>query len=249
MQDLPISLQESLLATIEKSIDGKKGPLVAAFDADGTLWNTDIGELFFHYQIKNQFLRDLPEDPWNHYLQLKSEISPPVAYLWLAQINQGHSIEEVRAWSQSCIEESSPLPIFPGQKRIIDYLHAKNVEVYVVTASIKWSVEPAAALYNIPPERVLGVQTKIDPHHMVTNIQEGPITWRQGKVDALLSVTQSSPPFFCSGNTPGDLALLEAATDIRLAMAASDKSSKLYQDECQLVQTARERGWFYHWPQ
>ena len=39
---------------------------VAAFDADGTLWDTDLGEAFFHYQIDNKLV-SLPSEPWSHY--------------------------------------------------------------------------------------------------------------------------------------------------------------------------------------
>ncbi|MCB0362547.1 MAG: haloacid dehalogenase-like hydrolase, partial [Bdellovibrionales bacterium] len=180
MHDLSEQLVRKIILSLEKVIDESEGPFYAAFDADGTLWDTDIGENFFHYQIENRLVENLPPDPWEHYLKLKKEISPPAAYLWLAQINRGHSLEEVRAWSQECNKKGPAIPYLKGQKKIISFLHSKKVNVYVVSASIKWAIEPAAAIFDIPQERCLGVKTKIDPKGIITDIQDGPITWQKG---------------------------------------------------------------------
>lgn len=248
MNDLSVSLVRKISDAIDKAVSETSGPLVAAFDADGTLWDTDMGENFFFHQIEQKLLKNLPPEPWEHYLRLKKEVSPQVAYLWLAQINAGQPLTQVRKWSEECVKAHSPLPIFNGQKKLIDLLHSKDVKVYVVTASIKWSVEPAAAIYGIPPDRVLGITTKIDGAGLVTTEQDGPITWREGKVEGLLRTTSGIRPFFCSGNTPGDLALLESATHVRLAMAASNGNPELFEDELRLVEIAKNKGWFYHLP-
>lgn len=244
MKEMPNTLIEQIKTAIDHAWDKTDGHAIAAFDADGTLWDTDMGENFFQYQIEQNQLKDLPENPWEHYLKLKSEVSPKAAYLWLAQINKGQPIKTVRGWAQDCVEKLAPLPIFAGQKEIIDYLHSKGVQVYVVTASIKWSVEPAAALYDIPHERVLGVTTKIEDG-IITEFQEGPITWRQGKVDGLLLASAGIKPILASGNTPGDLALLECASHIRLAMAASTEPAELIEEEKKLAAIAKEKDWFH----
>ena len=242
--DFPIDFTSNLISKIDEILPTLSGPLYAAFDADGTLWNTDMGENFFHYQINNNLLSNLPKDPWNHYLNLKKDISPPTAYLWLAQINKGVSLDTIRGWARDCVKQLSPLPIFEGQKRIIAHLHKKGVKVYVVTASIKWSVEPAAQLYNIPYDCVLGVQTKID-NNIITDQQEGPITWRQGKVEALKEATSDMVPFFCSGNTPGDLALLEFSSHLKLTLAFSNQEPGLFKEELMLQKIAKENKWYH----
>lgn len=248
MNDLSVSLVERISDAIDKAVSETSGPLIAAFDADGTLWDTDMGENFFFHQIEQKLLKNLPTEPWEHYIRMKEEVSPQAAYLWLAQINGGQPLAQVRKWSEECLKAHSPLPIFEGQKKLIDLLHSKDVKVYVVTASIKWAVEPAAAIYGISPDRVLGITTKIDDSGLVTKEQDGPITWRQGKVEGLLKATKGVRPFFCSGNTPGDLALLESATHVRLAMAASNGNPELFEDELRLAEIAKSKGWFYHLP-
>lgn len=52
----------------KKKSEGQK--LLAVFDADGTLWDCDLGENFFQYQIDHKQV-PLPENPFQHYLDMK----------------------------------------------------------------------------------------------------------------------------------------------------------------------------------
>ena len=55
---------ENYWTQIEKNIAELKNSqkkLVAAFDADGTLWDADLGENFFQYQIDHKLV-ELPPD-------------------------------------------------------------------------------------------------------------------------------------------------------------------------------------------
>lgn len=215
--------------------------LYAAFDADGTLWNTDLGEGFFKYQIQNRLLNNLPENPWSHYRNIKAS-NPPPAYLWLAQVNEGHPLNEVQTWAQDYVSQIQPMPIFKAQQKLIQILHRYMVEVFVVTASIKWSVEPGAKLYQIPHQNVLGVQTQVQ-NGLITQTQEGPITWKNGKIQALLQHTQGVAPFLCCGNTMGDISLLEAATTFPIAVTSVDSDHELFDSEMELQKIATQRGW------
>ncbi len=215
--------------------------LYAAFDADGTLWNTDLGEGFFKYQIQNKLLTQLPENPWTHYRNMKAA-TPPPAYLWLAQVNAGRPINEIRQWAQDYVNHIQPMPLFKEQQKLIQILHRYHVKVFVVTASIKWSVEPGAKLYQIPQQNVLGVQTEVHDG-LITDIQEGPITWKNGKIQALLQQTQGVAPFLCCGNTMGDISLLEAATKFSIAVTSVDSDHELFGSEMELQKLATQRGW------
>lgn len=231
---------------IDQALEGVKNP-VAAFDADGTLWSHDAGEQFFEFEFKNQLVEGLPEDPWAHYRHLKSEVSKEAAYLWLAQINAGKTLDEVRQWALDCLEAHKPTPIFPEQKAIIEHLQSKGVDVYVVTASIKWAVEPGAALYGIDHDHVIGITTRIE-NGIVTTEQGGPITYREGKVSGLLEKTNGIAPFYAAGNTEGDLPLLESSTHLKMVMASAPKEidPDMYKTEQGMISLAKERGWLYH---
>lgn len=241
MKTFPEALLQRICLELEAFAEKVDRP-VAAFDADGTLWSVDIGELFFDFQIKSGLL-DLPADPWAHYKNLKIK-SPETAYLWLAQINNGKSIEDVRKWSQQNVDALHPLPTFDFQHKIIEKLKELGFEIYVVTASIAWAVEPAAALYGIPTEHVIGVKTKIIDGR-VTLEQDGFVTYKKGKVDALLRATHGRAPVFVSGNTEGDLLLLESSAGSRLVIASSPKEDHLYVTEKKMQEIAKQKDWHH----
>ena len=235
------------LDKIIKAIDlalASGGEPIAAFDADGTLWETDMGEQFFNYQIKNQLLSGLPSNAWEYYFELKEKESPQAAYLWLAQINVGQNVEQMLKWSKDC-ESKLNVPYIESQKKIINYLQSKGVEVFVVTASIRYAVAAAVEFFNIPFENVLGVDVELDEEGKLTTRQLGPITWREGKSEALLVRTKNKKPFFCSGNTIGDLSLLELSTHLQLALAKAKPNESIYSTEQELLAIAKERGWAY----
>lgn len=233
-----------LNATLDQVLaDSAKTP-IAAFDADGTLWDTDLGEQFFKWQIKNKVLKNLPADPWRHYRDWKESGDPRPAYLWLAQINQGHSLKEVRSWASQCVQDHAPVPIFEEQKKLISILQSRNIPIYVVTASVKWAVEPGAELLGIPRENVIGIATK-EKSGVISNEQEGDITYREGKATALINKT-GAKPFLSSGNTLGDIALLDIATHIKLCVSAAKKDHELWPAEEKLRQEAKTRGWIIH---
>lgn len=220
--------------------------IYAAFDADGTLWDIDLGETFFQYQIEKKLV-PLPPNPWEHYLHLKSQAcGPEQAYLWLAQINKNVPLDLVRKWAADAALEATPIPIFQEQKKLIDLLKKSGVEVFIVTASVKWAVEPGAALLGLSNDVVIGVETKVTDSGLITEQQEGTITYKSGKVSGLLAKTNNQKPFLVSGNTEGDLALLEASSDIRLAVSAACRDDKLFKTESALQLHAKSKGWLSH---
>ena len=235
----------SLLTSRLEAVAGEsKGPLIAAFDADGTLWDADAGETFFDWQIHHSGLRSLPADPWSEYLRLKKP-DPRVAYVWLAQISAGHSLSEVRQWASRCFSERAPWPVFVSQKRLIDFMRGLGFEIFVVTASVKWAVEPVAALVGIDHDHVVGVETEV-VNGIVTSTPRLPITWRSGKAEGLLARTGGVRPVFASGNTVGDIALLDCATTLQLAVCTQNKPGSLFDEETKLWQEASQRQWPRH---
>lgn len=219
-------------------------PHYAAFDADGTLWNIDAGEAFFKYQIRNSNLKDLPSDPWHHYHSWKEQ-NPREAYLWLAQINANEKLSSVRHWGRGCLEQNRDWPVYSAQRQLIQWLRLKGIRVFIVTASIKWAVEPFAELMGLHYDDVIGVETEVRDG-IVSSQQRGPITWREGKPEALLERTQGVNPCLCVGNTMGDAALLESSAAVRLAVRCSKFGDELYATENELREWAEKRGWFTH---
>ncbi len=243
-KNFPKEFWDLLSKTLDQELKSNPRP-IAAFDADGTLWNTDLGENFFKWQISYSQLDNLPSDPWKYYRDWKESGDPTAAYLWLAQINQGQKLTQVHAWAEQAVKSHHPLPFFQEQKKLIQFLSEKGVEIYVVTASVKWAVEPGAKLLGIPADHVLGIVTEVE-NDRVTDQHSGLITYREGKSAALLEATGGRKPFFCCGNTMGDFALLECATGLRLAVGAAGVGHELFETEEHLRQEAKTRNWWIH---
>jgi phosphoserine phosphatase len=236
-------LWEALKKTLQRAVDAGL-PRIAAFDADGTLWDHDAGETFFEWEIHKAGLKDLPADPWAHYEALK-KINPITAYVWLAQINAGVPLTQVREWAAQCFREQPAWPVLASQKKLIDHLRALDFEIYIVTASIKWAVEPVAALVGVDFDHVLGITTKIE-NGLVGMEGVLPVTWRQGKADGLLAATGGIRPILASGNTYGDIALLDTATHVQLAITTQSEPCGLFNEESKLAEEADRRGWLRH---
>jgi phosphoserine phosphatase len=241
-------LWNQLASKIERALEQHQGPRIAAFDADGTLWDHDAGETFFDWEIHHAGLGNLPADPWKHYHDLKKP-DPRIAYVWLAQINAGHSLAQVRKWAAQCFAQSfkdcGPWPVFKSQKRLIDFLIGKNFEIFIVTASVKWAVEPLAHLVGVNDAHVLGVETEIENGLVGLNAKM-PITWREGKAEGLLKATGGIKPILACGNTYGDTHLLECASHIQLALKTQNRPGGLFEEERKLAVEAEGRGWLRH---
>lgn len=239
------SLWDLISSQLDQAVAETPGPRIAVFDADGTLWDADAGETFFAWQIKHC---DLPEfknrDPWAHYKALKKP-DPRVGYVWLAAINEGRKLSEVREWAARCFEEQKPWPVFESQRRLIEKLRSLNFEIYVVTASVKWAVEPVAALLGIDFDHVIGIETEV-VDGIVTAKTKPPITWREGKPVGLLAKTGGVRPILASGNTHGDIALLESATHVRLALSTQDEPNGLFDEESKLLEHSTQENWHHH---
>ncbi len=240
------SLWEKILSLIKEVKTTTSPPHIAAFDADGTIWNYDVGEAFLKYQIEHSLV-DLPTDPWDFYVKEARKKDHSHILLWLAQINQGRCLKDVRSWAKACYLQNPNFPLFESQKRLIEIFHQNNIEVYIVTASIKWSAEPAALRVGVKPQHVLGVETTIDSQGFLTQEPNGPISQGKGKVEKLLLATKGKKPFFCSGNTSGDLPLLEIATHGKLAVSgAARPDDTIWEAEQELKEIAKKNKWFTH---
>lgn len=245
-REFSAELKEALDSKITST--GGDDTRIAAFDADGTLWDADAGEVFFQWQIDHCEFEGKKQDPWNSYLKRK-EVNAPMAYTWLAQISKGYRLEEVHTWAKQCCEEQNQWPVFAPMQKLISTLKENRFQIFVITASVKWAVEPfALKYYGIPKENVLGVQTEVHSG-IVTDIGVEPVTYREGKLKALLKATQNRPPLLAAGNTMGDFFLLQGA-NLGLALQSQNPNLEhepaLFKTEQDLKQQALQKGWLSH---
>ncbi len=244
--EIPFSkgLLFEITSRLELCVQLKKTPPVAVFDADGTLWDIDVGELFFRYEIDHKLIRSISEESWQKYFDIKKK-NPPEAYLWLAQIHAGVPLHDVQKWGDRCRDEIKEFPYFESQKNLIRWMLDRGIQVFIVSASVKWAVEPFALKLGIPRENILGVKTHVR-NGVVTAEQDGPITWRAGKPEGLLERTGNIRPVFACGNTTGDFELIELSEVIRLAVGSQNTLGELRASEQELRSLAHSKGWSVH---
>lgn len=246
VKPFPQELINEVFAGVEREKKARpSGPWYAAFDADGTLWSFDVGETFFQYQLDHCDLKDLPADPWARYEDMKQN-NPPWDCMWLAQINKGVPYSRLQAWAVDCFKRLPRFEYFQFQKDLIDGLRKRGVEVYVVTASVRWAMLPVVYdIFNIPEHRVLGIETHIRDG-VITDEPVHPIVWGPGKADAILKATGGVKPLLSCGNSMLDLGLLECASQVRVTINSHPPGTDGYLTESRLAEQARNRGWLPH---
>jgi phosphoserine phosphatase len=239
-------MKKDLLEDIKcclKKVIGNNHNLIAAFDADGTLWPCDIGKDYFHYQIKKGLLKHKMPDPQSEFDRICQEKGKRAALIWLAQIQSGFSLDQIKKCVSDFLEEN-PFKVFLFQKNLIHWLMDNKVNVFVVSSSLKCVLDQALQGYDIPKENIIGVQTLIKDG-MATSEPMLPTPIIKEKVSSLLEKTKGACPLFVAGNTLADQALLESSTQFRLVVSTAQKGERNYNSERKLLKIAQERSWFY----
>lgn len=214
---------------------------IAVFDADGTLWKEDIGFGFFEYQIKNSLLQNPPSMKFIHQLY---KTNPRKVCSLIVQINQGVFYKQYISWCNDYLK-SNPVNVFSFQRKIINFLKDKNVDIYVVSASPEWVVNEAIRYYSLKIDHVIGLKTVIEKS-TITDQLCYPLSIADGKSRSFLQRSKNIYPFFSASNTVSDLDLLELATHLKLVVASAPIGHKHYDSERVLLSIAHQKSWLYN---
>ncbi len=205
-QALAAALTGEGAARFWEKLNGPPG--LAAFDADGTLWDGDIGEELLQELIRRRLLVDGPLDPWQEY-QRRLRRDPSDAFSFAVRLMNGLSEVVVRETSQHVFAERFVAGVFPPVRFCLDRLIARGWDVYVVSASNRWSVEVAAAHLGLSPDRVIALGVEVEAGLLTDRVLE-PIPVLAGKV-ILLRQLAGRDADIAFGNSVLDLPLLLAA--------------------------------------
>lgn len=224
----------------------RKNRCVAAFDADGTLWDIDCGENFLRFLVRNRILSDVSGvDPWDYYNSLRWGGRVEEALIWLTATMSGKSWSEVRAVAEASYLEAMPFPHFAEMGILVAELQAIGLEVYVVSASPKWSVEPAAKRIGIDADHVLGLQCHTVGGKLSNEVVR-PMSHGAGKVDVLKGIIGDKDLIFAAGNTMGDFPLIQSSKGKGLAISSVAADNLNFSTEQELQAAASVSGW-YKW--
>ncbi len=212
---------------------------LACFDADGTLWNEDIGEAFFRWLAAGGLLPGLgahrdPSEVWEEY-EARVKKNRTEGYGWAVQVMAGLTEADVHKWSrQMAIAWPNYRPAMVG---LIRGLAEVGYEVWLVSASNYWIIHASAPHVGVDPTRVLGIRVEVERGNL-THTLVHPVTCNAGKVEAIKKYMGRTPDLVV-GDSMGDLEMLESAK-LPLVVGRTDKQG------AELLQVAAKRGWATH---
>ena len=222
-----------------------EGRKVAVFDFDGTL----IGQVpyyaadeLFISQSEEGFIKsqDLPDiagispssSAIQNYLAIDKKMGHKFALIWRVKTYKGHNISIVRQRAMDFYTEHYLKKIFAPMRGLVHLFFENGFEVWVITGTTEFYVDRFIPRYfGIHPCRVIGNKTVVHDG-VITNIPAGPVTEKDGKVDAIETFIKAKP-LFVAGNSTGDANMLKYSLDLSLVINPAPTLRNL----------AEENGW------
>lgn len=182
-------------------------------DPDSRVFPADIAALFQalgqdpEAGTRESLRRQIRFKVLQRYYQLWKEGGKEAGLAFLVQVLKGLTREEVYRLTRDAMDRAltvarclrkhesngSPgepvkvqegLRLRPAMDKMIRRLGEAGFDIWVVSASPEWLVEEAARAYGVPPEKILGNRSS-EKEGRVTGDLLTPVTYRQGKVDAI----------------------------------------------------------------
>jgi HAD superfamily phosphoserine phosphatase-like hydrolase len=201
---------DAFSGTLEKGIRESSGDYrrVAVFDADGTLWDKDLGEAFMRWLIAMRKLKDVDyyTDIFADY-EARVEADRTAAYGYAVQLMQGNDVTDIKRWSSAFAQAWATYR--PRMRALVEGLKELGFETWIVSASNHWTIGEAAPYAGIPVDCCHGIQTEVELGVITTNLVT-PVTCNQGKVDAINEYI-GLQPIFAFGDSLGDYEMLKYA--------------------------------------
>lgn len=216
---------------------------LAAFDADGTLWAHDVAEILWERLAGAGMLREAGAGPLARAMRsLGQEPSRDAAQDYARLLNlhrEGKCPEEtmVRAMlsglagireddlydaAREAIRSVPDMQTLDNGRPadMIRQLRDSGFRIVVVSSSPRWAVEVAVAPLGIEPADVVAGRVAVVSGVLTPSIIE-PLPHGPGKIQAFLRAC-GTVPHVSVGNTINDLALLEAASHLKLLVNPTD---------------------------
>jgi len=106
---------------------------------------------------------------------------------------------------------------------LLNEAKAKGLEVWAISGSSRWSVEPVFEALGIPSERVIGIEMETTAG-TVTPSEILPIPIRQGKVDAM-KARKLPMPVLVASDSRNDIPLFRTSTDLKVRINSRGRST------------------------
>lgn len=247
MEELERSVEE-LVREIGALPRGAGVAPLAVLDADGTLWAGDVGLMLFEWMVHGRRLRaptapriaaelsamkepatgDLHRDAWRLFELYRDGRYPERdVCMLMAWAFAGYRDDEARAECRAALDAAGLAGlVHEGVRALLAGLRELGLRVIVVSASPAWGVELGCGPLGIEAADVRAIEAVRDGAGVVEADVLPPVTYREGKVEAIHAITGGARPLVVLGDSAGDLPMLADAT---LAVAIQPRPALLAQ--------------------
>jgi phosphoserine phosphatase len=108
-------------------------------------------------------------------------------------------------------------------REVITFLQEQKVDIWAVSGSSTFSVEPVFRRLGVGPDRIIGIDLLADGD-VLGSTARTPLPINAGKVDALRARCPHRP-FLVASDSPLDMPLLEYSSGLRLLVNTRSKPS------------------------
>lgn len=230
---LPRRSAAEIIALLSTELDRGGGGVIAT-DADGTLWDGDVGVDIFEALLAGEGVREAARGTLAREaeeLGLTTEGRSPSAiatsiyaaymsdryphdraFAMMAWAFAGWHEDELRAFAHRVLDDGRiEARIRPEMQRILAWAEGQRIKVYVVSASPLAIVEAGIARLGVPVAGSLAMTPAIGEDRVLLPRLEGPVVYAEGKVRALEGAGVAPPLLAAFGDSPYDAAMLRAS--------------------------------------
>jgi phosphoserine phosphatase len=167
-----------------------------------------------------------------------------IGYPWFTRILLGLTVPQVHALTEAALARGLSRPLGyemipspdgrtpervrsglryrPAMQALIQALHARGFQVWVVSATNRWAIEAMAGRFGIPTGRVVGMTTAVRNGRITTDLVP-PVPYFGGKAAALQAVLgPGARVVLTAGDSPNDEEMLRLAEAGRLLTTPRD---------------------------
>ncbi|MCK4762676.1 MAG: haloacid dehalogenase-like hydrolase [Candidatus Aminicenantes bacterium] len=225
---IPPDLLQKIEALESSPQTGKAGKKIAVFDLDNTLLIGDIGDAVFA-----QLLLDKAPIAfsWQEYQGLLDRKKKREAYEKVITTMAGLPLDTLIETTEKVMhcgldslklpETEVPVPVpHPVMQALLKLLKAANYEIYVISATNRYSVRfVAREFFDLPESHVFGIKPVVKEIEdekkgkviVLGSELEPPVTVAEGKTEIYKKYAGTTPPLLTAGDSETDIPMLNLA--------------------------------------